>query len=144
MIKDKITDMLFAAIKSDEPQKVAVYRLIKNEFMKYATQPGKPEITEAVEISILQKMVKQREDSISQYEAANRFDLAEGERQEMNIIKSMLPKTPTREDIEAYVSYWYPDGIEKKSMGGIIKKIKEDLPGADGSVVASVVKECLV
>lgn len=144
MINDKITEMLFAAIKSDEPQKVAVYRLIKNEFMKYATQLGKPEITEAVEISILQKMVKQREDSISQYESANRFDLAEEERQEMNMIKSMLPKAPSREDIEAYIKDIYPTGIVKKEMGGIIKKIKEELPCADGSVVASVVKECLV
>lgn len=141
MIFEQINGLIMAAMKSGRDEnKVDVYRLIKNEFIKFKTQPGTPKLTDAEEIRILQKMVKQREDSIKCYTDAGRFDLADEEKQEMAIIKTLLPKTPSEEDVKAYISYWYPDGIEKKEMGTVIKTAKNELIGVDGKILADVVK----
>jgi uncharacterized protein YqeY len=85
-------------------------------------------------------MVKQREDSIKCYTDAGRFDLVDEEKQEMDIIKTLLPKTPSEEDVKAYISYWYPDGIDKKEMGTVIKTAKNELIGVDGKLLADIVK----
>lgn len=97
MIFEQINGLIMAAMKSGRDEnKVDVYRLIKNEFIKFKTQPGTPELTDAEEIRILQKMVKQREDSIKCYTDAGRFDLADEEKQEIDIIKTLLPKNTIR------------------------------------------------
>ena len=136
--------MIMAAVKEKAIDKANVYRLIKNEFLKFSTAKNAKPLDEAAEITILQKMVKQREESISDYKKANRMDLVESEQREIDILKEMLPTIPTAEDIEAYISYWYPDGIEKKSMGVVVKEIKEALIGADGKMVADSVKKFIV
>ena len=140
MIRDKINDMIMAAVKEKANDRANVYRLMKNEFLKFSTAKNAKPLDEAAEITILQKMVKQREESIADYAKAGRNDLVENEQREIDILKEMLPAVPTAEDIEAYISYWYPDGIEKKSMGIVIKEIKEALIGADGKMVADLVK----
>ena len=64
MINEKITEMIMTATKNRETDKAAVYKLIKNEFLKYKTAKNAKPLDESTEIALLQKMVKQREDSI--------------------------------------------------------------------------------
>lgn len=140
MLKDNINKMIMDAVKAKEPVKASVYRLIKNEFLKYTTAKNAKPLDEAAEISILQKMVKQREESIESYKKANRLDLIEDEVAEMDVLMELMPSVPTEEEIMSYVNYWYDDGIDKKEMGKVIKELKEKFVGADGKVLADIVK----
>ena len=144
MIRYNIDKMIMEAVKAKESVKASVYRLIKNEFLKYSTAKNAKPLDDAAEISILQKMVKQREESIEAYKKGGREDLIVAELAEMKVIKELLPEVPTKEDVVNYVNYWYPDGIEKKAMGTTIKELKEKFVGVDGKMIADVVKEKLV
>ena len=144
MIKDNIDKMIMEAVKTKESVKASVYRLIKNEFLKYTTAKNAKPLDDATEITILQKMVKQREESIDAYKKGGREDLIVAELAEINVIKELLPEVPTKEDVVNYVNYWYKDGIEKKEMGKVIKELKEKFVGVDGKMIADIVKEKLV
>ena len=141
MLNEKINAMIMSAMKDKENDKANVYRLIKNEFLKFTTAKNAKPLDDAVEITILQKMVKQREESISDYTKANRMDLVESEQKEVDILKELLPQAPTKADIMAYLGSWYTDGIKQKEMGKVIKEVKEKFVGADGKMVADSVKE---
>ena len=143
-IIDKYTKMIMSAMKAGEKDKANVYRLIKNEFLKFLTAKNAGELNEGTEITLLQKMVKQREESIANYKTGNRMDLVENEQKEIDIINELLPAVPTQEDIEKFLNEKYPNGVEKKSMGIVIKEVKENLVGADGKMVADIVKLRLV
>lgn len=144
MIRDDINKMIMSAVKDHDNDRAKVYRLIKSEFLKYMTSKNAKPIDDSIEISILQKMIKQREESVKEYLNGNRKDLADSEQIEINIIKEFLPAIPTKNDIENYINTNYPDKIEKKMMGVVVKEIKEKLVGADGKLVADVVKENLI
>lgn len=144
MLNENINRMIMSAMKASERDKVNVYRLIKNEFLKFSTSKNAGWLNESTEITILQKMVKQREESIANYKVANRMDLVENEQNEIDIIKELLPAIPTQEDIENFLNEKYPNGVEKKSMGMVIKDVKENLVGVDGKMVADIVKSKLV
>lgn len=144
MLNENINSMIMSAMKAGERDKANVYRLIKNEFLKFSTSKNAGVLNESTEITILQKMVKQREESIANYKVANRMDLVENEQNEIDIIKELLPAIPTQEDIENFLNEKYPNGVEKKSMGMVIKDVKENLVGVDGKMVADIVKSKLV
>jgi uncharacterized protein YqeY len=144
MIKENIDKMIMEAVKTKESVKASVYRLIKNEFLKHATAKNAKPLDDTTEITILQKMVKQREESIDAYKKGGREDLIVAELAEINVIKELLPEVPTKEDVVNYVNYWYQNGIEKKQMGIVIKELKEKFVGVDGKMIADVVKEKLV
>ena len=143
-IIDKYTKMIMSAMKAGEKDKANVYRLIKNEFLKFLTAKNAGELNEGTEITLLQKMVKQREESIANYKTGNRMDLVENEQKEIDIINELLPAVPTEDDVKNYLATNYPNGVEKKSMGIVIKAIKEALVGVDGKMVADIVKNNLV
>lgn len=140
MIRENIDKMIMEAMKAKETVEASVYRLIKNEFLKFSTAKNAKPLDEAAEINILQKMVKQREESVEAYKKNNRPDLIEDEIAEMNVLMNLLPKVATRDEVESYVEYWYPNGIEKKDMGKVIKELKEKFVGVDGKMVADIVK----
>lgn len=144
MLNEKINEMIKTSMLSGNKVESEVYKLIKNEFLKFKTAKNAKPLDEAAEIAILQKMVKQREESVKAYNDGNRPELAAAEQSEIDVISKLLPATPTKEDVEAYVAYWYHDGIEKKSMGLVIKEIKDKFIGVDGKLVADIVKNNLV
>lgn len=144
MLNEKINEMIKTSMLSGNKVESEVYKLIKNEFLKFKTAKNAKPLDEGAEIAILQKMVKQREESIKAYIAGNRPELAEAEQAEIDVIMELLPATPTQEDIEAYIANQYPNGIEKKLMGVVIKEIKENYVGVDGKMVVDIVKSRLV
>lgn len=143
MISENINTMIMSAMKAGEKEKANVYRLIKNEFLKYNTSKNAKPLDESTEISILQKMVKQREDSINEYHKVGRQDLVDSEKVELTIIQELLPPIPTEDDIQKYLNNNYPNGIEQKQMGIVIKEVKEKLIGADGKLVSDLVKNII-
>lgn len=148
MINNQIDKLIMEAMKSHENVRKEALRAIKAAFLLWRTQKenvNKP-FTDEVEIQIIKKMVKQREDSIEQFKQANRMDLVEAEEAQLKVLKEFLPVEATREDIlKCFNDVIGQDGFEpvKKNMGIIIKTIKGSLPNADGKLVAEVVQEFL-
>lgn len=144
MISENIDKMIMSSVKDGDKAKAGVYRLLKNEFLKHNTSKGAKPLDDTAEISIIQKMVKQRQESIKAYQDNGRQELADMEKAEAEILSELLPPIPTRDDIEDYIRRNHPDGIPKKDMGSVIRDIKESLPGADGKTVSECVRSFLV
>lgn len=144
MIKENINNMIMAALKDGQKDEAGVYRLVKNEFLKFSTAKNAGELNDSAEVTILQKMIKQRKESIENYNSANRLDLVAVEQSEIDILEKLLPSIATKEDVINYIVDQYPNGIEKSSMGSIIKSIKDKFIGVDGKMVADIVKKSLI
>lgn len=139
----KIDDLIKNAIREKNGSKKEAYRAIKNAFLVFITAKNAKPLDEAAEVSILKKLVKEREDAISIYEANSRNDLAEIEREQAKYIKELLPKEATKEEITAVIVSLFDDYnpiIEKGMMGKVIKEVKQALPNADGKLVSEIVK----
>lgn len=129
-----------------------VYRNLKTEIMNFKTQKNAPKYDDAAELKIIQKYAAKMEDAEKQYLQAGRQDLATECREELDILKTLLPEPVSREKI--YDELWRY-GIEheciyeskliipKKDMGIAIKFVKTKLPTADGKMISDVVKEYL-
>ena len=155
MYRDELDKMILSTskaslIETDEEKKatlktkVAVYRLIKAEYLKHKTAKNATPLDDAAEVNILRKMVKQREDSIAEYAKAGRQDLVNNETKEVNVIKELLPAEITAEQIEAVLKTLIgPIEPIKKNMGILIKKVKEVYPTADGKLTSNIVLKFL-
>ena len=98
------------------------------------------QLSDGNKITLLKKMIKQREDSIQQYTDAGRKDLADLENIELMYLKELIPEEPTKEDILDWLEDHSYTSIERKEMGKVIKEIKANLPAADGKMVSEIVK----
>jgi len=145
MIYNNIDKLIAEAMKSHDEVRLQTLRLIKTKFLEYKTSKGAKPIDENIEINLLRKMVTERMDSIAIYLSANRKELAEKERNEVNIIKEFLPAEVTEDQIKMVFKKILNQGVEpvKKNMGIFIKGIKAELPTADGKVVSTFVSSKL-
>lgn len=148
MIKDILNNLIMTSMKAHNTTRTETYRAIKTAFMNWETakeNAGKT-LTEADEIQIIKKLVKQREESVEQFMAAGREELANEEHKQMVILKEFLPAEASEEDIVRVflqvkdVNGWEPI---KKNMGLFVKEIKKSLPSADGKLVAQTVQKNL-
>ena len=135
---------IMEAMKSKNNIASETFKLIKAKIIEFKTQKNAPEYTEEAEIKLLQKMVKEREESAKIYKNAGRTELADAELAQVAVINELLPKVASQEDVENYLNKKYPNGIEKKSMGIVIKEVKTEFIGVDGGMVANLVKTKLV
>ncbi len=94
-----------------------------------------------LDLYILKKIIKERDEQISMYDANSRKDLADMYREQRTILKAFLPKEVSRDKIEEAVVTAYPNGYTQKEMSTIIKAIKAIYPTADGKMVSEVVKK---
>ena len=139
-LRNNIDNLIIESTKSRNKERTEVFKAIKNEFLKHRTAKNAKPLDNVIEISILQKMIRQREESASLYEAGNRQDLADKERYEISVLSEFVPKAPTEEDIERVFVETFGNTIEQKQMGLAIKTLKEKLVGVDGAVLAKIVK----
>ena len=139
-----INAKIMEAMKSKNNVASETFKLIKAKIIEFKTQKNAPEYTEEAEIKLLQKMVKEREESAKIYKDAGRNELADAELAQVAIINELLPKVASQEDVENYLNKKYPNGIEKKSMSIVIKEVKTEFIGVDGGMVANLVKTKLV
>lgn len=145
MVYENIDKLIADAMKNHDNIRLSTLRLVKTKFMEYKTSKGAKPIDETIEISILRKMVTERKDAYGLYMAAGRKELADKEKNEMNIIEEFLPAEVTVEQIETAYNEILKTGIEpiKKNMGTFIRGIKEKLPTADGKTVSTFVNSRL-
>lgn len=145
MIYENIDKLIAEAMKNHDSIKLSTLRLIKTKFLEYKTSKGAKPIDNLVEITLLKKMVAEREDSYKIYKEAGREELADKELNEINIIKEFLPEDISQDKIvEAFESILLT-GVEpiRKNMGVFIKSIKEKYPTADGKLISTIVSSKL-
>ena len=147
-MKNEINGLIMQAMKEHNTTRTETLRAIKTAFMNWETskEHAGQELTEADEIQIIKKLVKQREESVEQFMAAGREELANEEHKQIVILKEFLPAEASEKDIlECFNDVIGQDGVEpiKKNMGIIIKMIKGALPNADGKLVATTVQKYL-
>lgn len=97
-----------------------------------------------LDLFIIRKIIKEREEQISMYEANSRKDLADMYREQRDILKVFLPPEISEDKIQEAVMTSYPNGFTQKEMGKIIKEIKAIYPTADGKLISEVVKKHIV
>lgn len=142
-LKDKIVSDLTAAMKAKETDKTNTLRMVKAALMNKQIDAGR-ELTDDEVMKSLQSLVKQRKDSIEQYEAAGRTELADKEKVELVVIEAYLPQSATPEEIEAAVSATIAEtgASSMKDMGAVMKATQAKLAGktVDGKLVSETVK----
>jgi uncharacterized protein YqeY len=97
-----------------------------------------------LELSVIRKLIKEREEQVSMYEANSRKDLADMYREQMKYLKELLPPEISKDKIQEAVTTAYPNGFSQKEMGKVIKEIKAIYPTADGKLISEVVKKYIV
>jgi len=139
-----IDKLIKDAMLEKNSAKKEAYRAIKAELMLIQTgtngQKARP-VEEADEIKIVRKLIKERNEQISMYDANSRKDLADMYREQLSYLKELLPPEIPRDKIEEAVVTAYPNGYTQKEMGKVIKEIKAIYPTADGKMISEVVKE---
>jgi uncharacterized protein YqeY len=144
-LKAQIDAAVIAAMKSKDSIKLRGLRDIKAQLLLAETS-GKGDVTEEIELTILQKMAKQRQDSLKIYEDQNREDLAVIEREELALIQTYLPKplseTELTSIIKAAISTSGAEGM--KDMGKVMGIVKPEVGGgADGRTISEIIKKLL-
>ncbi|MBN7839671.1 GatB/YqeY domain-containing protein [Stenotrophomonas maltophilia] len=144
-MKQQLTEDMKAAMKAGEKHKLGVIRLI-NAAIKQREVDERIELDDTAVIAVLDKMVKQRKDSVSQYEAANREDLAEIERAEIVVIEAYLPAKMGEAEIVAAIQAAIAEtgASGPADMGKLMGALKAKLAGqADMGLVSKLVKQLL-
>jgi len=145
VLKQQLTDDMKAAMKGGDKPRLAIIRLI-NAAIKQREVDERVEMDDDQVLAILDKMVKQRRDSITQYEQAGRTELADQEQFEIGVIQEYLPAALSEAEIAALVdeAIAASDASGMQAMGKIMGTLKPKLQGrADIGAVSALVKQKL-
>ena len=147
-IEEKINESIKDSMKEKNSLRLDSLRAIKSAILLEKTKSGsKDQIEESVILKILQKMVKQRNDSAKIYLEQNRKQLAEVEISQANIISEFLPTQLSQSKLSEIIDKVIEEvGAESmKDMGKVISKVNEKVSGqAEGRVIAEIVKKKLM
>ena len=138
---------LVQAMKNHQEHTVSALRSVKTAIMEVKTAPGgKKELEDGDIIKIIQKLVKQRKESMDIYSQAGRSELADNEQQEMLVLMNYLPKMLTESEVEEIVTNTIANlgATTMKDMGKVMGFINKTYSGqVDGSMVSRIVKSKL-
>lgn len=135
-----------AAMLARDQKKLEALRAIKAQILLEKTKGGNTELTEATELSLLQKLVKQRKESAAIYEQNGRPELAEEEIFQASVIEAYLPKPLSDEELRAVVKEVIAQtgATSLKEMGKVMGLATKQVAGkADNAKVSQIVKEML-
>ena len=144
-LKEQITEDMKNAMRAKETEKLGTIRLL-TAAMKQKEVDERVELTDAMVVAIIEKMIKQRKDSITQFEAGGRQDLADKEKAELTVLAAYMPASLSEAEIAAEVAAAVaqvnPAGPQ--DMGKVMALVKAKLAGrADMTVVSGLVKAAL-
>ena len=150
MLRNRFKNDLLSAMKSKDTIKVSTLRLIlaaiKDRDLESRSKGTGDEVSDSVVLEILSKMVKQRVETSKVYEGAGRFELADTEKKEINVINDYMPKMLTVDELDKVID----DAIDHikatslRDLGKVISKIKEDYSGrCDFADVSQMIRERL-
>ncbi len=142
-LNQKIVADLTASMKAQDTPRTSTLRMVKAAMMNRQIEKGS-ELDDEDMSKLLRSLVKQRRDSVEQYEKAARQDLADKEKAEIGIIEAYLPQAASQEEIERAVATAIAEtgASSMKDMGQVMKATQSQLAGknADGRVVSEIVK----
>ncbi|MGH8212910.1 MAG: GatB/YqeY domain-containing protein [Rhodanobacteraceae bacterium] len=141
-LKTRLTDDMKAAMKSGDKQRLGTIRLVQAA-IKQREVDERIQLDDAQVLHVLEKMLKQRRDSMAQYEAAQREDLAAQERYEIGVIESYLPAQLSEGEIDALITSSIADSgaTSARDMGKVMALLKERAAGrADFGALSQKVK----
>lgn len=145
-LKEKITHDLAAAMKSRDALRTSTLRMAKAALMNREIEK-RGELTEDETLALLRSLVKQRQESVEQYEKGDRLDLAAKESAEIEILQVYLPQAATREEIEQAVARAISESgaSSMREMGAVMKAIQLLLSGrsVDNKLTGELVKKRL-
>ena len=144
-LKDKLVADMTQAMKDKDTNKLSTLRMAKSALMNEENKRGVGTVLSDDEVTkILQSLVKQRKDSIEQFTANGRMELAEKEQAELTVLEEYLPKAASQEEISAAVEEAVSEtgASSMKDMGLVMKAALAKLQGktADGKMVSETVK----
>jgi uncharacterized protein len=146
-LEQKIMTEMKEAMKAKDEAALRSLRAIKAEIIKAKTEPGAGgEISEEKEASLLQKMMKQRKDSLDIYQQQNRPDLAQKEQEEIAVIEKFLPKQLSEEELKTALQKIITEtgASSPADMGKVMGVATKQLAGkADGKTISATVKDLL-
>ena len=144
-LKQQLTDDMKTAMKAGEKDRLAVIRL-SNAAIKQKEVDERVEMDDAAVVAIVDKLIKQRKDSIAAFESANRTDLADIEKAEMEVLKVYLPERMSEAEVTAAVQAIVAElgAAGPGDMGKVMGAVKTRLAGkADMGEVSAAVKAAL-
>ena len=144
-LKSLIKTQVTISMKDGDKFRTTVLRMILADIQKIEIEE-KSDLDELQITSILEKMIKQRNDAIAQFEQAKRQELADKEKQEIEIIREFLPEQMSEEEISELVSKIISEvgAQDMKDMGNVMGSLKPLIAGnADAGVVSQLVKKAL-
>ncbi len=141
-LKSQITEDMKTAMKAKDSARLAAIRLLLAA-IKQKEVDERIEMDDAAVIAVIEKMLKQRKDSISQYEAAKRQDLADAEKFEVQVLGTYMPQALSAAEVEAIVSAAVTESGARApaDMGKVIALVKPRVAGrADMGEISKLVK----
>ena len=145
-LKDQIIADMTAAMKAKDAARTSTLRLLKAAIMNREKEGGDA-LTDEDVTKLLRSQMKQRRDSVEQYQKGGRQDLVDKEQAELAIIETYLPQAASQEDIDQAVAQVIVEtgASSMKDMGAVMKAVMPKLAGknADGRAVSDAVKKKL-
>lgn len=141
-LKDRISSDLKEAMKARDQLRLDTLRSALSGFIYKRTESGQ-ELSDAEEADVVRRLVKQRGDSLAEFEKAGRMDLADKERAEREILTIYLPPQRSAADVRAIVQAVLAElPPESRNAGAVMKVVMPQLRGqADGNLVRQIVTE---
>jgi len=143
---ERLNNDMKQAMKNKEKDKLSVIRMVKASLQNEAIKLGTTELTEDVELTVLSREVKQRKDSLHEFDKAGRQDLVDKLRTELENIELYLPQQLSEEELSVIVKETIAEvgATSKAEMGKVMAAIMPKVKGkADGSLVNKFVQQHL-
>lgn len=141
-LKEKISADMKEAMKARDQVKVDTLQAALSAFTYRRTESGADELSESEEIEVIQKQVKQRNDSINEYTKAGRTELADKELAERDILMKYMPEQKSEGEIREMIKKAITEMDGPKNQGTVMRAVMPQLKGmADGNLVRKIVTE---
>lgn len=145
-LEERVMQELKAAMKAKDQAALRALRAIKSEILLAKAEGSDKTISEAREMQIIQRLIKQRKDSLEIFEKEGREDLAKKERDEIAVIERFLPEQLSEAELEARLKAIVADtgASSMRDMGKVMGRATQELAGkADNKTISEVVKRLL-
>lgn len=143
-LKEQIVNDMKNAMRAKDAKRLGTIRML-TAAMKQKEVDERIELNDQQVLAIIEKMIKQRKDSIAQFEAGGRSDLADNEKAEVEVLSDYMPAALPMEEIEKEVAEAVRSAAGPQDMGKVMGVLKARLAGrADMSAVSALVKKALM
>jgi uncharacterized protein len=146
MLAEKINKDLIEAMKAKDEARLRAIRAIKSAFLLAGTETGSKDISDETAVKAMQKMAKQRKDSIEIFLKENRSDLAKKEQEELSVIETYLPPSLSNDELKAALTQIIAEtgALSMKEVGKIMPLAMKQLAGkTDGKAINEALRELL-